>query len=80
MGSRRSCNKLTSGYGISKGKSNLATGSFSFVNEMDINDLEQEVDLNLFNDLKDLGNTLFPPVSVLQRVLWTYHYIQRKRN
>ena len=34
--------KLINVYGISKGKSNLATGSFSFVNEMDINDLERE--------------------------------------
>ena len=31
---------LTSGYGISKGKYNLVTRPFSFVNEMDINDLE----------------------------------------
>ena len=41
MESRRGYNKLINGYGISKGKSNLATGSFGFVNEMDINDLEK---------------------------------------
>jgi len=40
MESKEVGNILTSGYGISKGKSNLATGSFSFVNEMEINDLE----------------------------------------
>ena len=43
MESRRGYNKLINGYGILKGKSNLATGSFGFWNEMDINDLEREV-------------------------------------
>ena len=43
MESRRGHNILINGYGISKGKSNLATGSFGFWNEMDINDLEREV-------------------------------------
>ena len=38
--------RLINGYGISKGKYNLATGSFSFVNEMDINDLEGEIEFS----------------------------------
>ena len=43
MESRRGHNILINGYGISEGKSNLATGSFGFWNEMDINDSEREV-------------------------------------
>ena len=39
---RKGHNILIKGYGISKGKSNLATGSFGFWNEMDINDLGRE--------------------------------------
>ena len=46
MESRRGHNKLINGYGIPKGKSNLATGSFGFVNEMDINDLEREFEFS----------------------------------
>ena len=42
MESKRGHDKLINGYGISEGKSNLATGSFGFRNEMDINDLERE--------------------------------------
>ena len=42
MESKRGHDKLINGYGISEGKSNLATGSFGFWNEMDINDLERE--------------------------------------
>ena len=42
MESKRGYDKLINGYGISKGKSNLAVGSFGFWNEMDINDLERE--------------------------------------
>ena len=41
--SKRGHNILINGYGISEVKSNLATGSFVFWNEMDINDLEIEV-------------------------------------
>ena len=41
--SRKGHNKLINGYGISEGKSNLATRSFGFWNEMDINDSEREV-------------------------------------
>ena len=41
MESRRGHNILINGYGISEGKSNLATGSFGFWNEMDINDFEK---------------------------------------
>ena len=43
MESRRGHNTLINGYGILEGKSNLATGSFGFVNEMDINDWEREI-------------------------------------
>ena len=43
MESRKGHNKLINGYGISKGKFNLAIGSFCFWNEMNINDLEREV-------------------------------------
>ena len=43
MESRRGHNILINGYGILEGKSNLATGSFGFWNEMDINDLKREV-------------------------------------
>ena len=43
MESKRDHDKLINGYGISEGKSNLATGSFCFWNEMDINDLKREV-------------------------------------
>ena len=43
MESKRGHKILINGYGISKGKSNLAIGSFGFWNEMDINDLEREV-------------------------------------
>ena len=43
MESRKGHNKLINGYGISKGKSNLAAGSFFFWNGMNINDLEREV-------------------------------------
>ena len=43
MESRRDHNILINGYGISEGKSNLATRSFCFWNEMNINDLEREV-------------------------------------
>ena len=43
MESKRGHDKLINGSGISEGKSNLATGSFGFWNEMDINDLEREV-------------------------------------
>ena len=43
MESRRGHNILINGYGISEGKSNLATGSFGFWNEMDINDLIREI-------------------------------------
>ena len=43
MESKRGHEKLINGYGISKGKSNLATGSFCFWNEMNINDLERVV-------------------------------------
>ena len=39
---KRGHDKIINGYGISEGKSNLATGSFGFWNEMDINDLERE--------------------------------------
>ena len=46
MESRRVYDKLINGYGISEGKSNLATRSFSFVNEMDINDLEREIEFS----------------------------------
>ena len=42
MESKRGHNILIKGYGISKGKSNLATGSFYFWNGMNINDLERE--------------------------------------
>ena len=42
MESRKGYNTLIKGYGISKGKSNLATGSFLFWDEMNINDLERE--------------------------------------
>ena len=42
MESKRGHNILIKGYGISKGKSNLATGSFCFWNGMNINDLERE--------------------------------------
>ena len=44
--SRSGHNILINGYGISKGKSNLATGSFGFVNEMDINDLKREFEFS----------------------------------
>ena len=43
MESERDHNILINGYGISEGKSNLATGYFGFWNEMDINNLEREV-------------------------------------
>ena len=43
MESRRGHDTLINAYGISEGKYNLATRSFGFVNEMDINDLEREV-------------------------------------
>ena len=43
MESKIGHNILINGYGISEGKSNLATGSFGFWSEMDINDLEREV-------------------------------------
>ena len=43
MESKRGHNILINGYGISEGKSKLATGSFGFWNEMEINDLEREV-------------------------------------
>ena len=43
MESRRGHDILINGYVISKGKYNLAIGSFGFWNEMDINDLEREV-------------------------------------
>ena len=43
MESKGGHNILINGYGISEGKSNLATGSFGFWNEMDINDLKREV-------------------------------------
>ena len=43
MESRKGHNIFINGYGISEGKYNLATGSFGFWNEMDINDLEREV-------------------------------------
>ena len=43
MESKGGYNILINGYGISEGKSNLATGSFGFWNEMDINDLKREV-------------------------------------
>ena len=43
MESKRGHNTLINGYGISEVKSNLATRSFGFWNEMDINDLEREV-------------------------------------
>ena len=46
MNSRRSYEKLINGYGISKGKFNLATRSFGFVNEMDINDLERDFEFS----------------------------------
>ena len=46
MESRRGHDKLINGYGISKGKSNLATRPFGFVNEMDINDLEREFEFS----------------------------------
>ena len=40
MESKEVGNILTGRYGISKGKSNLARGSFSLMDEMEINDLE----------------------------------------
>ena len=46
MESKRGYDKLINGYGISKGKSNLATESIGFVNEMDINDLEREFEFS----------------------------------
>ena len=46
MESRRGYEKLINVYGISEGKSNLATRSFGFVNEMDINDLEREIEFS----------------------------------
>ena len=46
MESRKGYEKLINGYGISKGKYNLAMRSFGFVNEMDINDLEGEFEFS----------------------------------
>ena len=43
MESRKIHNKIIKGYGILKGKSNLAAGSFCSWDEMNINDLEREV-------------------------------------
>ena len=42
MESKIGHDKLINGYGVSKGKSNLATVSFGFWNEMDINDSKRE--------------------------------------
>ena len=38
--------QLINGYGISEGKSNLATRSFGFWNNMDINGLEREFEFS----------------------------------
>ena len=46
MESRKGHKKLIKGYGISKGKYNLATGSFCFWNGMNINDLEREIEFS----------------------------------